>query len=238
MSTQRVLIVRTGSAPDAVRAVHGDFDAWFAALLAPARVELVEGAGASLPDPAAFDGILVTGSLASVTAREPWMETLGRWLVLAAERTPVLGVCFGHQLLAAALGGHVERHPAGPEAGTTEIVLTPEGRADPLFEGLPARLRVQQSHEDHVPAAPPGAVVLAANAHAPVQAFARGPRIRAVQFHPELDAPRARAFVEADRAWLERARPGAADAALASVRDSPDATRVIANWRSRCLRRP
>ncbi len=236
MSTRRVLIVRTGAAPDAVRAVHGDFDAWFAALLAPARVELVDGQGETLPEAAAYDGVLVTGSLASVASPEPWMEPLGRWLVGAAETTPVLGVCFGHQLLAAALGGRVERHRAGPEAGTTEIVLTPEGRADPLFADLPARLAVQQSHEDHVPAAPPGAVVLAANAHAPVQAFAHGPRIRAVQFHPEFDAARARAFVEADRAWLERARPGAADEALASVRESPDAARVLVNWRARCLR--
>jgi GMP synthase (glutamine-hydrolysing) len=238
MSTQRVLIIRTGSAPDSVRAVHGDFEAWFTALLAPARAALVDGVGGTLPDPASFHGILVTGSLSSVTARQPWMEALGRWLVHAAETTPVLGVCFGHQLLADALGGRVERHPAGPEAGTTEVVVTQEGREDPLFAGLPARLPVQQSHEDHVPAAPPGAVVLAANAHSPVQAFAHGPRIRAIQFHPEFDAARMRAFVEADRDWLERARPGAAGAALASVRESPDAARVLANWRARCLRQP
>src|SRR5512133_2743308 len=165
MSTPRVLIVRTGSAPDPVREVHGDFDAWFAALLAPARAEISDAAGGALADPAAFEGILVTGSVKSVTSREPWMDALGRWLVRAAETTPVLGVCFGHQLLAAALGRSVERHPGGPEAGTTEIVLTRAGRGDPLFADLPARLPVQQSHEDHVPAAPPGAVVLASNAH-------------------------------------------------------------------------
>jgi GMP synthase (glutamine-hydrolysing) len=238
MSTPRVLIVRTGSAPDPVRAVHGDFEAWFAALLAPARATIADAEGGALPEPASFEGILVTGSVKSVTAQEPWMHALGRWLVHAAGTTPVLGVCFGHQLLAAALGGRVERHPDGPEAGTADVLLTRAGRDDPLFADLPARLTVQQSHEDHVPAPPPGAVVLASNAHGPVQAFAHGPRLRAVQFHPEFDAARTRAFVDADRAWLERGRPGAAQAALASIRDTPDAARVLVNWRERCLLRP
>jgi GMP synthase (glutamine-hydrolysing) len=238
MSMPRVLIVRTGSAPDPVRAVHGDFDAWFAALLAPARATIAVAEGGALPEPASFEGILVTGSVKSVTAQEPWMDALGRWLVRAAGTTPVLGVCFGHQLLAAALGGRVERHPGGPEAGTADVLLTRAGRDDPLFADLPARLPVQQSHEDHVPAPPPGAVVLASNTHGPVQAFAHGPRLRAVQFHPEFDAARTRAFVDADRAWLERGRPGAAQAALASIRDTPDAARVLVNWRERCLLRP
>jgi GMP synthase (glutamine-hydrolysing) len=147
-----------------------------------------------------------------------------------ARSTPVLGVCFGHQLLAQALGGAVERNPAGPEVGTWAVELTPEGRRDPLFAGLRSPLLVQESHEDHVPVPPPGATLLATNPHSPVQAFAAGPRIRAVQFHPEFDAPRSRALCEAERAALEACRPGLADAALASIRDTPEAERVLANW--------
>lgn len=225
-------MIRTGSAPDDVRARHGDFPSWFAERLAPAAVATADAVPAgTLPDPGTFEGVVVTGSLASVTAPEPWMDALGGWLLSAAARIPVLGVCFGHQLLAHALGGRVERNPRGPEAGTCEVTLTPAGRADPLFQRLPARLAVQQSHSDHVSALPPGAILLAGNGHAPVQAFAHGPRIRAVQFHPELDAARSRALCESERALLDAARPGLSAEALASIRETPEAARVLASWR-------
>ena len=158
------------------------------------------------------------------------MEALGAWLVDAARDRPVLGVCFGHQLLGRALGGGVERHAAGPEAGTVEIELTEAGSRDPLFAGLPARLAVQECHEDHVQAPPPGAVVLARSDHTPLQAFAHGPRIRAVQFHPEFNEARLRALLESDRGWLDRVRPGLAASTLGALREAPLGARVLANW--------
>jgi len=228
---KHVLIVRAGSAPGPVRSAHGDFTDWFELLLASRAESTVLDAGSNrLPDPDGYGGVLVTGSLESVVEPEPWMERLGAWLVRCAETRPVLGVCFGHQLLARALGGRVERHPRGPEAGTAEVQLTEAGRRDPLLAGLPARVAVHQGHEDHVPEPPPGAVVLATNDHTPVQAFAHGPRVRAVQFHPEFDADRNRSFTEEGRDWLERARPGLYDASLASIRETPDAPRVVHNW--------
>jgi GMP synthase (glutamine-hydrolysing) len=225
-----VLIVRAGSAPESVRARHGDFKEWFAAALLPrAEVAFADAEAGSFPQ-GRRGGIVVTGSVDSVTRPAPWMDALGAWLVETARTTPVLGVCFGHQVLARALGARVERHPGGPEAGTTVVELTAEGRADPLFATLPSRVRVQQGHEDHVPELPPGAVLLATNAHTPVQAFAHGPHIRAVQFHPEFTAERNRAFVEAEREALEASRPGLADAALRSIVETPEASRLLANW--------
>lgn len=231
---RRVWVVRTGSAPAEVVAEHGDFGAWFAALLPGVEVAIVpadgEAAVAALPARAAADGLVVTGSLASLTAPEPWMEALGRWVLAAGASIPVLGVCFGHQLLAHALGARVERNPRGPEAGTREVTLTAAGLADPLFAGLPALLPVQESHFDHVPALPPGAVLLAGNHHTPVQAFGVGPRLRAVQFHPEFDADRSRAFCRVERDLLDAARPGLADEALASIRPTPGSARILACW--------
>lgn len=226
----RVLVVRTGSpTPQALRR-FGDFDEWFERLLAP-EVEVFDAArGEAFPPPYRFGGVVVTGSSASVAEPRPWMDRAGDWLLRVAHRTPVLGVCFGHQLLARALGGLVERNPRGPEVGTGEVELTPQGLRDPLFAGLGTPLLVQQHHQDHVPAAPPGAVVLARNAHSPVQAFAHGENIRAVQFHPEFDAHRAQALCEESRAALDVARPGLAEAALASIRETRGAERVLANW--------
>jgi len=225
----RVLIVRTGSPTPEARRRFGDFDEWFERLIAPEVVVFDAARETVFPALDRIGGVVVTGSPASVTSPAPWMKAAGRWLVDAARRVPVLGVCFGHQLLAQALGGEVERNPRGPEVGTREVQLTDEGRRDPLFAGLESPLLVQENHEDHVPAPPPGATVLARNGHAPVQAFAAG-RIRAVQFHPEFDAARSRVLCEEAREGLERARPGLGAEALASIRETPAAARVLGNW--------
>jgi GMP synthase (glutamine-hydrolysing) len=172
-----------------------------------------------------------------VIERAPWMLQLGDDLLrLAARGTPVLGVCFGHQLLADALGGVVERNPRGPEIGTREVELTDAGRADPLLAGLPSRLPVQQLHEDHVVAPPPGAVLLATSAHAPVQAFAHGRRLRAVQFHPEFTPARVRALCDEQRAWVDRGGAGAYDAAMAGLRETPEAAGLLRRWVARFVR--
>jgi len=111
------------------------------------------------------------------------------------------------------------------------VQLTAAGLADPLFAGLPAQLLVQQAHQDHLATLPPGARLLAWNAQAPVQAFAAGDALRAVQFHPEFDLPQARAITEADQASLDAARPGGCACALAALRPTPVAARILANWR-------
>ncbi len=227
---RRILVVRAGSpTPEALRR-FGDFTEWFERLLAPEVVVVDAVRGEPFPGLDRIGGVIVTGSADSVVEPKPWMERAGRWLLGVARTTPVLGVCFGHQLLAMALGGAVVRQPGGPEVGTGQVELTAAGRRDPLFAGLTSPLLVQQNHEDHVPDPPPGAEVLARNDRSPVQAFAHGANIRAVQFHPEFDAQRNRAVCQESRAALEAVRPGLADAALASIRETPGAERVLANW--------
>jgi GMP synthase (glutamine-hydrolysing) len=158
------------------------------------------------------------------------MDEAGSYLVEVARTRPVLGVCFGHQLLARALHGDVERNPRGREAGTTEVRLTAEGRRDPLFAGCPERLLVQQTHEDHVPGVPPGATALAVNDLSPLQAYAVGESIRCVQFHPEMDAALSRAYAASRRERYDAQCPGGADAVLASIRHAPHGARVLDNW--------
>ena len=102
--------------------------------------------------------------------------------------------------------------------------------ADPLFAGLPPTFLAPEAHEDHVASVPPGARLLAASAHTPVEAFAAGDRLRAVQFHPEFDEVRSAATVAASRRMLSTARPGGCSAALARVRPTPIAERVLSNW--------
>lgn len=135
-----------------------------------------------LPPDHAFDGFVVTGSAASVYWDEEWIPETEAWIREAVEHDlPGLGICYGHQLIASALGGTVE--PMGDyELGYVEI----ERIADsPLFKGMGDQLMAFASHSDVVTALPEGAERIAKN-DCCLQGFQYGD-IFAVQFHPEYD---------------------------------------------------
>src|SRR5690606_29475836 len=96
---------------------------------------------------------------------------------------PVLGICYGMQLVAKTLGGRVEPAEAG-EFGRTQITVREHGT---LFEGLPAEQTCWMSHRDAVYEAPPGFVALASSEASPVAAFeSPEQRVYGIQFHPEV----------------------------------------------------
>ena len=134
-------------------------------------------------------GIIVTGSPLSVMDEAPWMLQLGADLLQAGSRgTPVLGVCFGHQLLARAASGRVVLNPRGREIGTVEVRLTDAGLRDPLFASWAdsAVVEVQATHMDAVDPLPASATLLASNENCAAQAFRLSETVAGVQFHPEL----------------------------------------------------
>lgn len=135
-----------------------------------------------LPAGDEHDAAIVSGSAASVYWDELWIESLIDWVNDALDREmPVLGVCFGHQLLAHALGGEV-RDVGEYELGYREIERV---GASVLLSGLPETFLAFATHSDEVTELPPGARLIAANDHS-VQGFRRGHAF-GVQFHPEYD---------------------------------------------------
>jgi GMP synthase (glutamine-hydrolysing) len=160
-----------------------------------------------IPETVGFDACLVTGSRASVYWDEPWIDDLAAWVDGAIEHgMPTLGVCFGHQLVAAVLGGRVEDMGA-PELGY-RTVRRRDGTT--LLAGTDRELTAFTTHSDHVAQLPPDATLLAANEYG-IQGFRKN-HVFGVQFHPEYDtetaAQVARKYLgedrEADQKRVER----------------------------------
>jgi GMP synthase-like glutamine amidotransferase len=153
-----------------------------------------EVTGPAVPaTPDGFDAVTLLGGgfLPDDDRHAPWLPAereLARNAV--AGGVPLLGICLGAQVLAAATGGTVRGAHGRPERGSCRVSLLPDARTDPLFAGLPCEFRAIQNHRDQVTELPPGAVRLAESDACPVQAFRVGDRAWGVQFHPEAGADR------------------------------------------------
>ncbi|WP_233161295.1 MULTISPECIES: glutamine amidotransferase [unclassified Achromobacter] len=182
-----VLILHTGDPNPSLTQRFGGYAAFMqaAAGLDDADVRIVAVHLGERPDaPRHYRAALITGSPANVTDRAPWGEDTAQWLRQAAqEGLPMFGICYGHQLLAHALGGRVDYNPAGREIGTRQLECVAD---DPLLEGLPRAFPVQTMHEQTVVDLPPGAQVLARSAMDGRQLLRLGPNIVSTQFHPEF----------------------------------------------------
>jgi GMP synthase (glutamine-hydrolysing) len=201
-----LLILKTGTTLPEIADALGDFEDWIASGLDYVSEDLQLASvyeGDSLPDPDTVSGVVVTGSSALVTEREDWSERSAGWLAGAVERAiPILGICYGHQLLAHALGGRVERNPLGREIGTVEVRLRSGFEQDALLGGLPGQISVQVSHVESVVVLPKGARHWGASSKDPHQVFAYGPCAWGVQFHPEFDAEIVRGYIKGRRSLL------------------------------------
>lgn len=199
-SRRPICVIKAGGTyPEVVREL-GDFEHWImAGLELPRRDVRVVDARlvAHYPEPAECAGVIMTGSHSMVSERLPWMERLSDWLRrLVAVDTPFLGICFGHQLLAQALGGQVDFHPRGREIGTVSIELTPAAAADPLFSGMPPRFSAHAVHAQSVRELPAGATLLAGNGFEPTHAFRVGACAWGIQFHPEFNQARMAMYID------------------------------------------
>ncbi len=187
---KKLLIIKTGRAIKGIPAEMLDFEHWTAAAAGLAlehchTVTVIDGE--VLPEARQCRGVVITGSAAMVSDRHPWSEYTGQWLLQAMKRgVPILGICYGHQLLAHALGGVVDYHPRGREMGTKLIHRTPAALNDELFNTLPESFPAHVTHMQSVLTLPKGAEVLAWNSFEAHHAVRFAPRAWGVQFHPEF----------------------------------------------------
>jgi GMP synthase (glutamine-hydrolysing) len=202
-SDATLVVLTTGDPAPDVHATHGPWSGMIRRAAARAHagpfVEIdARTALADLPGDAGY--VVITGSAAHIEEREPWVVATEAWLRDALERgVAVFGICFGHQLLAQALGGEVRRNPKGREFGTVEIEVT---APDPIFEGVDPRFAANVTHLDTVARLPDGARALARSSKDDHQVIRFSERCYGVQFHPEIDRDVMLDYYEARRAVL------------------------------------
>ncbi len=209
MTRPSILIIKTGSAFAEARRRFGDFDHWFARSPAGRRFRMETRdvlESPTVPDDRTlheYAGIIVTGSPAMVSHRHDWSERTAEWLgrLVRDDRLPVLGVCYGHQLLAHALGGKVGPNPNGRRMGTRTFEI--ESTDDRLLGALAPRASVHVTHLEAVIEPPDAARVIGRTEGDPHHALRFGRRCWGVQFHPEFDAAIMRCYVQARAALLE-----------------------------------
>ena len=132
------------------------------------------------------DAWIITGSPCSVYNCEAWMVNLEEEMKnIQSSQIPVLGICFGHQLIAKCFGGTVELNPQGWELGAYPVQFTAAGKKSQLFSGMEENAIVYESHQDSVTVLPENAIELARN-NKGNQAFKIHDNFYGIQFHPEF----------------------------------------------------
>jgi GMP synthase (glutamine-hydrolysing) len=188
---KKITIIKTGDTRPAIQEEFGDFEDWICRNMGvekqKARIVDVPR-GDILPDAKDCKNIVIAGSYAMVTQNLAWSVAIEKWIPgLIASGVPILGICYGHQLLCKAMGGVVGYHDKGVEVGTVDVQIVSDVSNDRLFQNLPGTFKVHASHSQTVLKLPETAVKIAENDFEPNHAFRIGDSAWGVQFHPEYD---------------------------------------------------
>lgn len=223
----KLAILETGHPPGDLAHEFGDYPAMFAALLGPEfEVERFAVEEGQLPRPAAHAAYLITGSPAGVYDPLSWIEPLERF-IRSARSSKMVGVCFGHQVMAEALGGHVEKSDKGWGAGLHRYSIV---GSEPWIDAA-GTIAIPASHQDQVVVQPPNTEVVAASDFTPFAALAWTDRPAiSFQFHPEFSPAFAKALIK--KRYDVVGDPGTAIASL----DAPNDNARVGGWIRRFLK--
>ncbi len=229
----KIAILETGLPPMAIRADWPRYPVMFERLMSPAAPDMTFHTipvtdDARMPDPGAFDGYLITGSPAGVYEDHPWMQPLlGFIRATAAAGKPQIGICFGHQAIAQAMGGEVIKSPKGWGIGRHVYQMVD---APGWVDDAPTTFAMAVSHQDQVVAPPPGARVFARSDFCEFAGlYDPQARTLSLQGHPEFDADYSLALYNIRRGTaLTTDQVDTAEASLQKPLSNPDVARWMA----------
>ena len=217
----KLAILETGAPPGDLATRFGDYPAMFTKLLGDGfQVESFDVQSGRLPEPGAHEACLITGSPAGIYESLPWIAELLDF-IRSAKGSKLVGICFGHQAMAEALGGHVEKSDKGWGAGLHRYsVVTREPWMDAVVT-----VAAPASHQDQVVVQPPNTEVMLRSEFTPFAALAWTDRPAiSFQFHPEFSADFAKALIE-----QRHDRVPDPERAIASL-DAPNDNARLGGW--------
>lgn len=223
----RIVILETGIPPNNLAGSFGTYGQMFRRMLAPLMPDLQMHAvavyeGAPLPELAMADGYIISGSPKGVYEADDWIAPLEAFVRAALETcVPVVGICFGHQLMAQALGGQVVPSTNGWGVGVHEYTLTASA---PIAA---TTVSCVVSHKDQVVAMPQGGQVLGGSEFCPhgIIAYAQGPGL-SFQMHPEFEHDFTNALLNVRAEVIGPDLVGPAQASLAA----PSRRDLLISW--------
>ena len=172
-----------------------------------------------------IDGFIITGSKSSVYDDKPWIRSLEALVrELYEARKKVIGICFGHQLIAQALGGLVDKSPKGWGVGVHSYTVSDTSLTD---DGEGEIVHLLASHQDQVMTAPAGAEVIARNEHCEIAGLKIGEQILTFQGHPEFIPEYSREIMTFRRPMIGDERVQAGMASLGTIEHQGER---VARW--------
>jgi GMP synthase-like glutamine amidotransferase len=208
--------------------IEGGYREMFAALLPEANFRYYEAHRGALPaSPTECDAWLCTGSKYAVYDKHGWIENLAAFIRGVSGKRPFVGICFGHQMLAQAMGGEVAKATQGWGVGVLPVEIL---RQEPWMEPRRNQIRIQHMHQDQVQKLPPDGVLLGRSPHCEVGMFRVGARMLGIEGHPEFTAAFGGALIRARREKIGAPREQEALASLEHPADGPLVGRWIARY--------
>jgi len=227
----KIGVLQTGSVAEEIIDQHGPYVTMFERMLQRADPTFsavlwdVNVKGEIPTSPGEADGWIITGSRHGVYEDHDWIEPLKAFLRDAhAARVPLVGVCFGHQILAEALGGKVVKSDRGWGCGIHEYGID---RRAPWMDEDMETIRIHAMHQDQVVEVPSGTIVLARSEFCPYAALAYGDTAMSIQPHPEFDASFQRDIIGLRRG--SAIPEPVADTALENI-DAPTDSEMFGRW--------